>query len=459
MLFQGRKASTKPSETHNSTGHRIDQEHLCQEGERDGELYGAAQVPRDEALEDGSGPVQRIKGRIAERKATLKANSLRAGMSARQRVKTRRARKSAASANVSVLGKRLTRLQNDKLPDWQQRLAQADEAVKILRSELAALPLIRRAHFFSAPAVVAVGISVVIYNVVVLRAALQHAGFGLHGGTLLYAVIATPLAIAAINTVLGVVAGAIALHVPTRERLQLAVIAIIVGGGALIATFALLAVFRADATSAHNDFLSALGAGAKHPKTVVVVPWWFAPLQLAGSVAAIAAVAIYTAGEDGRDLRDRIAKEDKEAKALERKCAGVEDELERTRREIETATVAVPEINVDADAAEVEVQITKEALPAELGAEDGLQESAIGGFHTAYVYTSKIFQNGQVWRVALPTIARRFNRFYTPPPGDAEKSPEPIPPQDTPPHRNGKLSPEEQKRLARSKKKPTRSRS
>jgi hypothetical protein len=383
-----------------------------------GELFGAAQVSTDDALGDPSGPLMWIKGASKLRTGALKARSLRARMPARQRVKTRQSRKAAASERVRVLPERLKRLEG-RLPKAQERSALAKDAVTSLRADLARLPLIQRARFFTAPVVAAIGVIVVVYDVVVLRAALEHAGFGLHGATLLYAAIATPLAIMAVNTVLGVVAGAIALHVPTRERLQLAVAALIAGGGALVVTFILLAIFRAEATSGHSGLLHALSKGTKAPKTILV-PWWFAPLQVAGSIAAICAVAMYTCGEAGRNLRNDIAKAEEKAKGLEGKCAGIEADIERTSHELENAAVAVLEVDVDADGAEVEVQTGEEALRAELDAEDGLRESVIGSFRTFYTYTAKIFQNGRVWRVALPTIRKRFDRSYTPPPGDIE---------------------------------------
>lgn len=415
-----------------------------------GELFGAAQVSKEDALGSSSGPLTWITGAWKQRVGALKAKSLWAQIPARQRVKTRQSRKAAASERVRVLPQRLQRLEG-KLPKAEERSAMAADEVASLRADLARLPLIQRARFFTVPVVAAIGVIVVVYDVVVLRAALEHAGFGLQGATLIYAAIATPLAIMAVNTVLGVVAGAIALHVPSRERFQLAVTALVAGGGALVVTFILLAIFRAEATAGHNGLLNSLsnGAGAKHPKTILV-PWWFAPLQLAGSVAAICSVAMYTCGEAGRNRRDDIAKAEKEAKALEGKCVGIEADIERTSHEMESATVAVLEVDVDADAAEVEVQTAGEALRAEVEAEGGLRESVIGSFRTFYSYTYKIFQNGQVWRVARPTIDKRFDRTYTPPPGDAEMRAESTPPPEpSPPHRNGggTLSPGELERM------------
>jgi hypothetical protein len=145
-------------------------------------------------------------------------------------------------------------------------------------------------------------------------------------------------------------------------------------------------------------------------------------------------------GKDGRELRKLIATGDEKVEALERAVAAVEAEIEQTHREIERATVAVHEIDVDAAAAEVEVHTAGEALRAELDAEDGLRKTAIGKLRTVFDYTHKIYANGGVWRVALPTDTKWFKR-YTPPPGDAEIQP----PKFTPPNENGSgpMTPEE----------------
>lgn len=421
-----------------STGHDSPAA-LIETSARDGELAGPAQLPRDDAVGDSSGAVERIDGASEVRKEVLKANSVRGRMPARQRVATRRARKSAASAHTSVLGKRLKRLQDHKLPKEQQRLGHDRDEVATVRARHDSLPLIQRATLIIAPGLAAIGIVVFGYDGVVLAPALQHAGFGLHGSALWFAAVTTPLTLVAVCSVLGALAGAIALHVPTRERLRLAVAAIVVGGLALVGALALLTVFRAEATTGHNGLINALTHGVTQIKHVVT-PWWFGPLQLAGSVAAIAAGAMYTMGKDGRELRKLIATGDQKVEALERAVAAVEAEIEQTHREIERATVAVHEIDVDAAAAEVEVQTAGEALRAELDAEDGLRKTAIGKLRTVFDYTHKIYANGGVWRVALPTDTKWFKR-YTPPPGDAEIPP----PRFTPPNGNGSgpMTPEE----------------
>jgi len=413
-----------------STGHDSPAA-LMETAARDGEPAGAAQLSRDRAVGDSSGAVERINGASKVRKGVLKASSARGRMPARQRVATRRARKSAASAHTSVLGKRLKRLQDGALPQEEQRLGQERDKVATLRAKHDDLPLIQRATLVTAAGMAAVGLAVFGYDGVVLAPALKHAGFGLEGPALWFAAITTPMALVAVCWVLGALAGAIALHVPARTRLRLAVAAVVAGGVALVGTLVMLTVFRAEATNGHNGLIHALTHGAA-PARRLVTPWWFGPLQLAGSVAAIAAGAIYAAGKDGRDLRKLINAGEDRVKKQERTVASVEAEIEQIHREIDRATVAVHEIDIDAASAQVEVQTAGETLRAELDGEDGLRQAAIGKLRAVFDYTHKIYVNGGVWRVALPTVKRfRFGPRYTPPPGDAESPP------STPSDQNG----------------------
>ncbi len=418
---------------------------LIETATRDAELAGAAQLSRDEAVGDLSGAVERIDGASKVRKEALRADSARGRMSARQRVATRRARKSAASAHASGLSKRLKRSQDHRLPIEQQRLGLDRDGVTTLRTRHDGLSLIQRAPLIVAEGMAAVGLAVFGYDSVVLAPALKHAGFGLEGAALWFAAIMTPMALVAVCAVLGVLAGAIALHVPARDRLRLAVGTIVAGGIVLVGTLVLLTVFRAEASNSHNDLIGALTHGAV-PVRHLVAPWWFGPLQAAGSVAAIAAGAMYTAGKDGRDLRKLIAAGEEQVQAQQRVVATVEEEIEQTHREIEQATVAIHEIEVDAAAAQVEVQTAGETLRAELDGEDGLRQAAIGKLRAVFDRTHKIYANGHVWTVALATV-KRFGRPFTPPPGDAEQPPA----ESTPPVPNGskQMSLEELERHAR----------
>jgi hypothetical protein len=395
-----------------------------QAGELKGELYGAAQVSAEDAFGASSGPIAQIQGGSKIRKAVLRAKSVRAQLSARVRIATRGTRKSAATAKVEVLADRLRRLEDAKLSRAERSLDRPREEVEALRDEFAELSFIERVQLIAIAALAAAGVAVFGYDAVVLAPALKHAGFGLQGPALTFAAIATPLAVVTTCSIFGVVAGAIALNVSTHERLRLAIAALVFGGIALLLTVVLLTLFRAEATTGHNGLLTALSHGAKTVRPVVI-PWWFGPLQLAGAIASIAATAMYTTGKEGRAFQKRIAEGEAKITKLELAPAAVEAEIEQTHRELESATIAVHEIDVDATAAKVEVETAEEVLLAELDAEDGLEGFVIGSFRTSFVYTRKIFMNGGVWRVALETI-KRHRRPYTPAPEDVKSKPTPA---------------------------------
>ncbi len=389
---------------------------LHQTAERHGELYGPAQVPAKEALAETAAPISRIKGAAKLRAAVVRMRSLNARSPARQRIETLPARQAAAAVHERHVAERLALL--EAKPALIEKLIKtAGEEVASLRSALATLPILERASLVTIAGVAAIGAAAFAYDGVVLAPALKHAGFGLQGPMLLGASIMTPVALVAVCLLLGLVWGGIIRHLTERQQLRMLVITLAIGALALLATIVLLTLFRAGITAVHNQ----PGGSQVHHKRHYVIPWWFGPFQFAGALAASGAVALHAASEKGRELRTRLAEATGRVSAFEDERRGVERQTERTRGELETAALAVHEVERDAKAAEIEVRTFEETLEAELAAEEALEMSAVGAYRAMFTYIQKIYANGDVWRVALPTVPRRFSRVFTPPPQEAKQ--------------------------------------
>jgi hypothetical protein len=407
---------------------------LTDNAKYDGELYGAARVDRDEALGLGSGPRKRIDGGSNARKGVAVRDHYRARVPLAQRMATREDRKTAKAVLRTMLAERLRVLTEERLPHFRQTREQTKQELAYEREGFAELPRHRQGYFDHFGYVALVEVLVVAFDVAVLYPALKHAGLGLEGGALYYVALATPLALLAINLSLGLLAGALVLRISSIGRLRVVLLGLAMGCLGLFVIFLLLAIFRAHATDIHNQ-----AAQTHHGLRSYISPWWLAPLQMLGSLAAISIMALYVTGRDGRAQSKVIAASESSLESADGKVQAVEDEIDTVRRQIEQAAVAVPEIDADAAAAKTEVVLGKHALRAELEAEDGLRETAEGRFRTAYIYTDKIFGNGGVWRVALPTLVR-FGRRHTPPPQDEKAAPRPPQP---PVNGGGAVNPED----------------
>jgi hypothetical protein len=403
---------------------------LVESGKRHGELYGAARVEPDLAFGLASGPIQAIDGGSETRKGLATRDHYKARIPVARRVSTKGDRKLAKSTERESLIIRLRVLIEQRLPELRRARQQAKDDLVFEREGFQELPRHRQGYFDSFWHVVLIEVLVVAYDSAVLRPALKQSGLGLEGQALLYMSIVTPLAILAVNYGLGLLAGAFALRAPSDWRPRVALMTLVAGCIGLLVTFLLLAIFRADATAAHSHAIEAIAEGKKEKLALFISPWWFGPLQLVGSLAAISVMGLYVAGKEGRDQKKTIENREHVLVRADNKVEAVEEEIEVIRRQIGQAAVAAHEIDADAASAKAEILLDDRSLAAELKAEDGLREAAKGAFRTAYTYNDKIFGNGKVWRVALATIKR--NETRTPPPEDQE-----IPSQEPPHDTNG----------------------
>jgi hypothetical protein len=387
--------------------------------EADGERLGSARAEKEKAVGEGSGAMQWIAGVLKARTGVIATDSLREKLAASQVIATKEPHLRANSAQVAAGKRRLERLQRRDLPITEKAVREQKSVVDGLGERYDQLPRHVKGYM-SVWVLVAIEIGVVAFEGGALHTALTHAGFSKF--SVVYLSMAVPVLLAAVNHGLGLLAGALGRALGPR-RLKVALGVFAVGFGALVGALVLLTVLRSQATAAQNTANAswATGKPPKHP-VALLSPVWLGPAQVAGSIVAITVVGFFTIAKEGRErCRDL-----REARDLlverEQAVATVEADIEGAHRGQEALAVAAAEIETGAAEAQAALEAHDDIHAAKLKAEEGLAEAARGRLRTCFLYVARIYENGHVMKVALPTVFR-FGRRYTPPPGDVEGEP------------------------------------
>lgn len=309
-----------------------------------------------------------------------------------------------------------------RLPNLRKRATEQVRELKGLVDRYEALPRSAKGYMGDVFVVLGIETGVVVFDGGSLHAALVRSGYS--EATVIFLSASVPTLIFSVNHALGVLAGAIGNKLGPH-RLKVAVGTFAAGFGMLVLTFLLLMVLRDQATSGENATLGKWAAGhlAAHDVSFLISPAWLGPAQVAGSMAAIISVAFWTLAKEGRELRGRIREERAELALREGQVREVEAAIENAHALQDEIQVNSAEIEVDTAGAQAEIDANHELLATQIAAEEGLAEAARGRLRKAFTYTSQIFRNGGVVRVAVATITTRFGRRVTPPPGDAAGAP------------------------------------
>jgi hypothetical protein len=386
----------------------------------DGQRLGAAGVPKAEAVGTDSGAVAWVRGAISARKGRARQVALAARTAARKIVAALPGKLKANATQQTSAKQKTERLRVDKLPDARAREEKQAGVIGDARQRFAALARHKKGYF-GVGVPVAIEVAVVVFDGGALYGALKHAGFS--GAVLVYVMVTVPALIAAVNHGAGVLAGAIGLRLGDEMRLKAAGAALAAIVVSLLCALIMLLFFRSGATAAHNATLGAWASGnLSATPGQTLSPTWLGPAQIAGSFAAIVVVAFWSMAVEGREVRGEIGAAEARLAEYEADRRQVEGEIEASYEEETALAISAAQMKATAAEAEVDVDAHEEMLNATLEAEDGLEQAAIGRLTTSYVYTRQIFANGEVVRVAMPTVTRRWGR-HTPPPGDAEGTP------------------------------------
>jgi hypothetical protein len=359
----------------------------------DGEALGAVRLDPAAARAADSPPKQFLDGVGRVRQAQVRRDGVAARVECDRRQATGPARKAEACERLGSLRRRLDRLGE------RRKAAGADKQecrsrLEAVAEELRALPASRRG-LISKALLILIEVAVVLFDGFVIHAALEQSGMtpsGVYGTT-----ITVPLAIAACNTAFGLLAGLLALRTPARRWLAAGALA--AGLVALLVAFGLLGWFRAEAVDAQNQELAQVASGGRLGSlSFLLSPLWMAPLQLAGSVAAMAVMALWTVGAPGRALRDQVTEHRREYRAAEQAEATVAAELEETERALSEAHLVLHQIEADVQAARVEGPAIVEVVEIGTDGEVALTEAMKSRFETAFLHHDKLYANGDAWR-------------------------------------------------------------
>lgn len=379
-----------------------------------GQDLGAARTREAKALGKDAGPIRFIVGLIGVRKGVLTQTFRRAEIALAQRVRTVGPRKAEAKQKVQVLGQRLMRLTEHGLPAAAATAAERRRAFEQKRDEYRSLPRMVRGYFATHRPVIFVGVAVVLFDVAVLHGIMEYSGAS--PAQAWATSLTVPLAIGAINHGVGVLGGAIGLRSPARNRMRLAVVVFVAALGSMVVAFLLLTIFRAQAADSQNAAIQALAEGdANAQLTFLLSPIWMGPLQIAGSFTAIAMTAFWVMSKPGREFVADVlipAKAEWEEAQIELKQ--VQQHIEATHQELENAALVEHQIEADGEAAQVEVDASREILSAAVATEDALAEAMQGEYVADFTYFDQIGKNGGVWRMAQSTVFPRIGRPYTP---------------------------------------------
>lgn len=397
---------------------------LLKEAEADGKRHGGTRTREEIAVGKGSGAVQSIKGKIAARKAALTVRARRQEAALARQVATKESRLAANKESEAAAGRKAKRL-TAQLPEAKGRVREQARRVEGLRARYEGLSRSAKGFIGYVGVVAAIETSVVAFDGGSLYSALERAGFSDVAVWFLSG--AVPLLIGAVNHSLGVLAGAVSTKLGAN-RLKVAVATFAAGFGMAVTTFLLLAAFRSQATSGQNEALKQWASGnlGAHP-SLIISPLWLGPAQIAGSIAAIIAVCLFTVAKPGRELRREIAEAAGELSGREAEVAAIKQRIEAAHQEQDAHREAHQAIV--AEVAEVSAELERHGglLDAELDAEAGLAEAAEGRLRTIYHHERQLYENGGVVRMALPSVFRFFGRWFTPGSSVRQGGPAPSP--------------------------------
>lgn len=370
----------------------------------DGEGAGAAMLDNDSAFGLGSGPLKKLDGGVAARKGLISRDRLLGRIDPAKRIASKDYRKEAARARREVDTEQLQEMTGARLPKAKKAHWHAREELRRAGEMFDELPAHHKGYMRDWRTLALVETLVVAFDGFVLHSVLKHSGLGLEGTVLFLMSVATPGVVLGINVAMGYVAGALALRMSSHWRPRVAIGVLVTGCVGLLLTFLLLAVFREQATQAHNEGIAEIAKGIKDAKTnFFVSPWWFAPLQVVGSLAAISLMALYVAGAEGRRRLAAIGHCTEAVASAAQQVLKLEQLIEETRRRVAKAIVEPHEIEADAAGAVAQIELDERAADAESEAEDGLRIAAEGQFRASYSYTKRVYENGKVRRVVDPT--------------------------------------------------------
>ena len=396
--------------------------------------FGPARVPDDAALGEEAAPNRYAQHGGEVRTWVFRENILRDMAGPRRTLAQAPSLRDAAKARIPQIQNRIERLVATVLPakvkavdDQEEPVVAARAALEHARERWRSLRRSERGYYDSVWIVWAVEILVVFFDAFVIHGALEKTGVsqaGLWGTTL-----TVPGAIWAANHSLGVLAGAIGMRVQ-QSRLRLGAVAFVSGAGALLVAFVTLAIFRDASAQAQNDALKAIAQGEPSTLEFFLSPLWMGPLQVAGSVAAISAVALWTIAKPGREQQTRVNEALEDLAECEGEYERAVSELREVERHIEAAydaleaaEVAVYEIDARGAAADAEIDNLEAIFDAQQEQEAALAATVQARYEAELTWVKKIYENGGVWRCAMPTHERLFRRVRSRGPLDRAGAP------------------------------------
>lgn len=391
----------------------IDTDALHRAAVADGTRHGAVRSPADTITRDDSATHRFIDGSSKARQGQTKVEAHHASRDANARYATAEARKEGKKAEqrlikVRILGKHAER--HEATLVLHTRETELNKA-KVSRAELSAA---EKGHV-GLPTVLACETFVAAFDGAVIHDALERSGTT--PTTVWLTSFGVPLLIGACNHGFGVLAGVIGRATPKERRLSLALTAFGVGITALVATFATLMIFRALAGDQLNAALNALAAGGSVGNLRFTVPmYWLGPAQLAGSIAAISLVALWTMGKPGREARKAIIESRNARHDARNEVLRIDSEIDALVEDYKSAELAICEIDADQAAAHSELVVTQRTLNSDLESEEGIRQALKARADIEFQITSKLHQNGGVWLAAIATIKNALGRQHTPKP-------------------------------------------
>lgn len=375
-----------------------------------GEELGAVRLDAATARSADAPPKHFLDGVRQVRQAQVRRDGVSARVDCERRRATAPARSAEARTRLDNLRSRIGALAARR--DAAQAERQACKGrLESASTSLRALPPLQRGLIGKA-LLIFIEASVVVFDAFLIHAALEQSGMAQASvwGTSL----TVPLAIAACNAAFGLLAGLVALRSPARRWLAAGALAF--GLVALLVAFGLLGYFRAEAVDSQNQELAQLAAGGQlRSLSFLISPLWMAPLQLAGSVAAMVAMALWTVGSPGRDLRRQVKEYDDDYRRAQKAADVAAATLEAAERDVHDASLAEHQIEADAQAAAVEAPAIVEIVEAGTDGEAALAEAMKARYETAFLHHDKLYANGNAWRAVqiLRAPWRRASVLHT----------------------------------------------
>lgn len=377
-----------------------------------GREQGSVRTDSSIALAGDNGAHGFIDGAVGVRKYVRERHLLREAAPQQAQAAAAPGRAKGEAARSQRIRERIRDLKNDDLPQALARLQGARADVSAATRALMDKPRHLQGYFPNYAPVGFAGGAVVCFDAFVLHGALKSSGLDIVSVWGTTATVA--MAIAAANHAFGVLAGAIGLAFPQHRRLALALTLFFAGMTAMISSFVLLMIFRADAIHAANAALASIAEG-KIPRdfTLLISPLWMGPLQVGGSLAAITLTAFWTMAKEGRDHTEKVIAP---AEAVAGEAAA---EVQRVRGEIAGAEDALEQAIVDehaiearGKAARADYESAMKILTSAKAGEDSLGTAAKGRYKSAYHHHDTLYGNAGLWQMATPSVLGWFTRRW-----------------------------------------------